>query len=322
MLVQEADPAIGEFDWHAYVAWLVASHGTLAAVAAALAQARGNCDDVLSIERALRRLRGRGTRDGGTWGRRCLQVFGLPSGIDSRVRWMGHYHSRFTDLPRSICIDLLRPWQRAPISESPANAWVELGLASVALRGRYVQEAEAHLNRAESVAEGPARAEALLIRAFIDSRRRPENVPAWLDQAEPAIRKLPRDEDRACMWARLIDQRGTQHHVRHKDPQAAEALYASLPRVGPPFVLVRRHNGLGWCALLQGHRDAAIAHARLSAQHAGDVGSLRLRVMSLQLLSKAIGGEEGEQARLRAIAIASRLEDEALRVRLLRQEPE
>ena len=241
----EADPEIGAFDWHAYVAWLVASHGTLAAVAASLAEKRGNTEDVLSIERGLRRLRGRGTRVGGSWGTRCLRHFGLPTGIESRVRWMGHYHSRFTDLPRSICIDLLRPWQRAPITESPAWAWVQLGLASVALRGRYVVEAEGHLSQAEAVAGGQAKAEALLIRAFIDSRRRPDQVMDWLDEAETRIRELPRDEDRACMWARLVDQRGSQLNLRSKDPEAAEALYASLPRVGPPFVQVRRHNGLG-----------------------------------------------------------------------------
>ena len=320
--VDEADPRIDEFDWHAYVAWPVASHGTLAAVASRLSEARGHQEDVLSIERGLRRLRGRATRDGGSWGQRCLRTFGLPTGIESRVRWMGHYHSRFTDLPRSICIDLLRPWERPPISESPARAWVQLGLASVALRGRYVVEAEEHVARAEQVAEGPAKAEVLLVRAFIDSRRRPDRVPAWLDEAEALIRELPRDEDRACLWARLVDQRGYQLNVREKNPLEAEALYASLPRMGPPFVLVRRHNGLGWCALIQGQREAAVAHARRSVEHAGDVGSLRLRVMALNLLSKALGGDEGEQIRLRAVAIASRLEDEALRVRLLRQEPD
>ena len=322
MQTPEADPDPIDFDWQRYVAWLVANHGSLAAVAARLAEERGFREDVQSIERGLRRLRGRGARDGGTWGTRCLRAFGLPKGIEGRVRWMGHYHSRFTDLPRSICLDLLRPWERPPIAESPARAWVLLGRASVALRGRFVVEAEEMLDRAEPVAVGPAKAEALLVRAFIDSRRRPERVEQGLDAAEAEVRGLPRDEDRACMWARLVDQRAYQLNVRRKEPEAAEELYAGIPRVGPPFALVRRHNGLGWCALVQGHRDGAIAHARLSVQHAGDAGSLRLRVMALNLLSKAIGGDEGEQIRVRAVLMASRLEDEALRVRLLRSEPE
>ena len=66
-MVYEADPRIDEFDWHAYVAWLVASHGTLTAVASRLSEQRGHREDVQSIERGLRRLRNRGTRDGGSW---------------------------------------------------------------------------------------------------------------------------------------------------------------------------------------------------------------------------------------------------------------
>lgn len=319
----EVDPEIGDFDWHAYVAWLVAGHGTLAGVATHLSELGGQSEDALSIERGLRRLRKRGMRDGGTWGARCLRAFGLPAGIESRVRWMGHAHSRFTDLPRSICIDLLRPWQRPPINESPSWAWVQLGLASVALRGRYIVEADVHLERAEAAAdEGPARAEALLVRAFIDGRRRPELVPDTLDRAATHIQGLPRDEDRACLSARLVDLRARQLLGRQQDASAAEDLYATLPRVGPPFVLVQRHQGLGRCALVQGFREGAVAHARLAVGFAGDAGSLRLRVMALTLLSKALGGDEGEQLRLRAVALTNRLEDEALRVRLLRQEPE
>ncbi len=322
MHVHEADPQLGDFDWQSYVAWLAASHGTLTAVATVLAAAGEQGGDVLSIERGLRRLRSRGTRAGGRWGERCLQTFGLPSGIESRLRWMGHFHSRFTDLPRSICQDLLQPWQRPPITESLAIAWVQLGLASVALRGHYVVEAEECLNRAESVARGAAQAEALLVRAYVDRRRRPDRAGSWLDRAEEQIRQLPRDEDRACLWARLVDQRAAILR-RAKRPEEAEGLYASLPRVAvPPFVLAQRHAGLGWCALAQGHQEAAVAHARVAAAHAGDVGSLRMRAATLDLLARATGGEEGEQLRLRAIGIANRLEDEALRVRVLRQEPE
>ncbi|MEO0603895.1 MAG: hypothetical protein AAF211_20835, partial [Myxococcota bacterium] len=65
-----------------------------------------------------------------------------------------------------------------------------------------------------------------------------------------------------------------------------------------------------------GRRDEAIAHARVSVEQSGDAGSLRLRVMALNLLARALDDDEGQRMHARALAIASRLEDEALRVRL------
>ena len=97
-----------ELDWSAYVDWMVGVAGSLAAVADRLAAHRGYRDDAGSVERALRRLRRRGTRDGGTWGARAIAVFGLPDAVHQRVRWLGQYHSRFTDLPASVTADLLR----------------------------------------------------------------------------------------------------------------------------------------------------------------------------------------------------------------------
>ncbi|MEO0602526.1 MAG: hypothetical protein AAF211_13875, partial [Myxococcota bacterium] len=240
------------FDWGTYVKWLVDTHGTMAAVAIRLAELRGFAEDAQSIERALRRLRSRGQRDGGSWGRRCVRAFGVPRSITERVRWMGHYHSRFTDLPRSVCLDLLRPWLKPPVAESPARAWVQLGMASVALRGRFVVEAEEHLRQAEPVARDAAQAEALLVRAFIEHRKRPIRVPVMLDEAESVILDLPSGDDRACLWARLIDQRGYELNVRQRDPASAYALYETLPTPGPPFAMVRRHNGLGWSAFQLG----------------------------------------------------------------------
>ena len=312
------DPDEGPFDWGSYVRWLVATHGTLAAVAVRLAELRGLAEDAQSVERALRRLRGRGQRDGGSWGLRCLREFGVPRSITERVRWMGQYHSRFTDLPRSLCLELLRPWTRSPVAESAARAWVQLGFTSVMLRGRFVVEAEEHLRQAEPVAKGAAEAECLLMRAFVEHRRRPVRVPVILEEAESAILDLPVGDDRACLRARLVDQRGYELNVRTKDPHAAYELYRTLPVGGPPFALVRRHNGLGWSALQLGRRDEAIEHARRSVEQAGDAGSLRMRVMALNLLSRALGGDDGERVRARALAIASRLEDEELRVRLKR----
>ncbi|MEM9195347.1 MAG: hypothetical protein AAGF12_39620, partial [Myxococcota bacterium] len=159
-------------DWGGYVDALVAERGSIAALAAHLAAQRGFVEDVSSVERGLRRLRGRGFRDGGTWGRRILAAYGVPKAIEERVRWMGHYHSRFTDLPTSICMELLRPWDRPPVSESPARVWVQLGLASVCLRRRNLEGALHHLDQAKLAASShpAAEIEVALVRSFAVSR--------------------------------------------------------------------------------------------------------------------------------------------------------
>lgn len=56
-----------------------------------------------------------------------------------------------------------------------------------------------------------------------------------------------------------------------------------------------------------------------AVEAAGDGGSLRLRVMALGLLAATLEGEAVEAARQRAAAIAERLDDEALRVRIERR---
>lgn len=308
------------FDWGAYVAWLVERHGTLAAVAEALAAERGHAEDRGSIERALRRLRGRGGRDGGTWGLRALRSFGMPDDVSSRVRWMGQYHTRFSDLPRALCLELLRPWDRPPVSESPARAWVQLGLASVALRGREKERAHEHLRQAERAAEGLSRLEWLLGRSFEVSRSEPDLALRLVVEAEGLLATLPMSaDDRACYLARCVDHHGWHANVVQQDHAAARALYEALPEDGPPFARVRRDNGLGWSLLRLGDREGAHACAVRAVEAAGDGGSLRLRVMALGLLAATLEGEAAEAARQRARAIAERLDDEALRVRIERR---
>src|SRR5206468_6113218 len=65
------------FSWGDYLDALVTHHGTLTALAWRLVQAGDFADDVGSVERGLRRLRGRGQRDGGEWGRRLLRLCGV-----------------------------------------------------------------------------------------------------------------------------------------------------------------------------------------------------------------------------------------------------
>src|SRR6185369_4242158 len=93
-------------------------------------------------------LRTRGQLDGGSWGQRLLRVFGVPRAAAARLRWMGVYHSPFHDLPRSVCLDQLRVWDRPPLSTSRARLWLELGFAHGALRARDFAGAAARLAQA------------------------------------------------------------------------------------------------------------------------------------------------------------------------------
>lgn len=305
-----ADPARG-FAWSDYVDWLVADRGTLTAVAEELVARQGFAADVESAERGLRRLRKRNA--GGVWGERCLRAFGLPTPVADRIRWMGHYHSRFTDLPVSLGEELLRPWLRPPTSESPARVWLLLAQANLAIRRRG--DPSPHLDQAALVPNPPdaAACELALVRAYHLERRDPAAATAALDAAEAA---LPADgPDRACLVARLIDQRAyrlNKPRTGAPDHAAAAALYASIPADGPLFAQVRRGNGLGWSLLRMGRPDAAEEHARAALRAAGDLGSLRLRAMSLNLLAAV---RDDPAIRARASAIAARLEDEALAVR-------
>ncbi|MEZ4464725.1 MAG: hypothetical protein R3F43_09545 [bacterium] len=148
-------PTDAPFAWGALVDGLAAEHGSLAALALHLAERRAFAEDAESVERGLRRLRGRGSGAGGVWGDRLLRVYGLPTAVVDRVRWMGQYHTRFTDLPVSLCRELLGPWDRPPVSESPARVWVLLGRASLALRQR--QSARPMLAQAALLAARPSR---------------------------------------------------------------------------------------------------------------------------------------------------------------------
>jgi hypothetical protein len=130
-------------------------------------------------------------------------------------------------------------------------------------------------------------------------------------------------EVRACLHARWIDQRGYEKNqtrdARGPDHAAAEALYRTIPEAGAPsFALCRRAAGLAYARWKQGHRDEGAALAEQACRHAGDGGHLRLRAMSLQMLGRILGGEEGAEARRRALGIASALDDEALRLRFSR----
>lgn len=303
------------FDWGDYVAWMVGSRGSLASAALFLAERRGFSEDVESVERGLRRLRGRGAADGGAWGRRALRCFGIPGAVNDRIRWMGQYHTRFSDLPASLCSELLRPWERPPVVESPARIWLLLGRANLAIRAR--ETPSPLLKQAallDAGAEPAARAELALVQAYAWEKEDPEAAADALARVEPLLDGVE-EPDRACLHARWVDQRAYRLNKPRSgapDHAAAEALYRSIPADGPLFARVRRANGLGWSLLCQGDRDGARACAQSGVQAAGDSGSLRLRAMALNLLAEVTGDSD---IRDRARAIAARLEDEALAVR-------
>jgi len=318
------EPGQAPFSWRELVDQVVAERGSLALAALHLAERRGFQEDVGSVERGLRRLRERGSKDGGVWGQRALRWFGLPAAVNDRVRWMGQYHTRFSDLPVSLGDELLRPWDRPPVSESPARIWVLLGRVSLALRRRETTQAQALLEQAAvnaGQAEAAARIELALVEAFVWSRTNPGAEGAALDRARASIDRSQAElgsHDHACLFARWIDQAAYPLNRPRSGPAdhvGAVALYEQIPIDGPLFARCRRENGLGWSTLQLGDRARAIAHARASVAAAGDSGSLRMRAMALNLLAAASEGDEAVAAKARAQAIAASLEDEALLVR-------
>jgi hypothetical protein len=327
---QDPGQAAG-FTWGDLLAALIAAHGTLAAVAWRLVE-HAPGDDVASIERALRRLRHRGQQDGGVWGQRLLRVFGVPATVESRVRWMGLYHSPFGDLPLPLCVDQLRLWDRPPVSTSRARVWLHLGHASCALRRRDTDDAAAHLARATAALAGlaghdDARIEAALIAAYIASQRGAEALPAApgahaaLDAAGRLLAAAAlAPADAACFHARLVDQRAYQLN-RAGDHGAALALYESLPEIDAhPFASYRRDAGRAFGYLRVDRRDEALRLALQACEHAGDGGYTRLRAMGLLLVARIQGRPAGDAALARARAIAVRLDDAELLARAERQD--
>lgn len=325
----------GELTWAGYLDWLVGSVGTLTAVAERVAAERRYREDVGSIERALRRLRARGNAAGGKWGARLLQLFGMPDAVVRRVRFMGGYHSRFTDLPVPICEDLIRQWDRPPTTDSRSlHAWLLLARANVDLRRDDATSASEHLSQVELLLGGgdgevdrEAQVERLLVAAFIASRHDVGRVASLLDEIEPVFPKISPSDERACLFARFVDQRAYELHRRapqgEETLQAAEALYLSIPTDdAPPFALCRRANGLAFVHHRRGDGARATELAQQAATFAGDGGHVRLRAMALAMLGRvAVDPELRRSARARALEISRRLDDELLRLRFDRKSP-
>lgn len=310
------------FAWVEYVAWLVETHGSLAKVALALADRARRGESPESIERALRRLRD-SDGDGGSYGARLVRTFGLPRPIAARTAWMGLYHSRFCDLPVPICLEILRAWDRPPITTSADGAFIALGLAHTALRAGDRDAASSHLARAATPAKRlpAAHVEHLLASAFVASARgETSGCAALLDAAAGVIASAVLANERAAFVARLHDQRAyALLHAKERDLVGARALYEAIDRDGPPFARMKRAAGLAYVAWKSNDLDEALREARAAVTHAGDGGLLRQRSIALGLLAHIATGLERDDARARAAAIAASLEDEDLRLRQVRQ---
>ncbi len=317
----DSTPALS---WGDYISTLAVQHGSLAALALKLSLAEGANADPATVERALRRLRTKEHQDGGKYGRWLLRTFGVPREVESRAKWMGVYHSRFTDLPVSLCLDQLRLWDRPPVAESRTRTWLELGFATCALRLHDLEDAHARLARARGgYGTTAGRIEARLLDAYLASRRKDlRGAVAILDDVEPLLdhRDLDVDE-RSCLLARWLDQRAYQllHPAAGAKPNLAEAkrLYQRIPsRNTTFFAACKRESGLAYVCFRVGDVASAVAHAEAACRHAGDGGFVRLRIAALGLLAHILGDAKGSTVRARATRAARSLEDEELLSRL------
>jgi hypothetical protein len=317
--------------WRVYVERLVDRAGGWTALAEELTRAAGGRaelpDDLLSIEKGLRRLARRGNQPGGQYGRWLLRHVGVPEDVERWARWLAQYHRRFSDLPLGLRLEQLRLWDRPPFAESRLSAWTHVGLASVHLRRREAALGRARLDRAREAAPragAAAVAEVALLDAYVATndgdRGRAE---ALLDQAERAVAGIggggvDDGEDRACLRARLIGQRA--YHLTQPPPGAAadfagaEALFRSIEDAPSlPFVAFRKDNGLAYCAWKLGDRERGVALALRAADHAGDGGFVRFRILALNLLGRMLDdGAARNAVRERAARLARAIEDEEM----------
>ena len=311
--------------WGDYVERWVTEHGGWVPLADALMHRAGAgveiADDALTVERGLRRLARRGHKPGGQYGRWMLRYFGFTSPIASWVRWLGTYHTRFSDLPSSLRLEQLALWNRPPIAESPLVCWIYLGLAHAHHSRLELELCEHWLARAEKLAPSAgdaAEIEAALLRAEVafeagertEAERRHRAVGERLDHVA-----LP-GQDADAYRARLEHHRAW-HYTR---PRAGEAIdiararvhYAAIPDSPQPFVTFRRHLGLAYCAWQLGDPAEAARLARRAVDAAGDGGLVRMRVMALNMLSRVVPADEAAELHARARSMAVALEDEEL----------
>lgn len=273
-------------------------------------------DNLETIERGLRRLARRENEPGGQYGRWVERFFGVPEPIESWLRWLGQYHSRFADLPVSARRRQLDLWDRPPVRDAAVGIWIDLGMASVGVRIEDATIVSARLKRADSKlprADVAATLEHALFRARVED---PDG--RWLAAASERLDD-PRlsTEDRACYRARVLDASAYRRMREESSYEVGRELYAAIPAdTAIPFVDFRRALGLGYCAWKLGDREAGVTLALEAADHAADGGFVRFRAMAFNLASRIAVGERADLLRERARRLSARLEDEELLARV------
>ncbi len=323
------------FTWAEYIAAWTQDHGGWTHLADALIRRAGDAVDIpqdpQTVERGLRRLARRAHQSGGQYGRWMLRFFGLVSPVEELVKWMGQYHTRFSDLPAALRLEHLTLWNRPPVAESAWSCWLHVGIAHVHASRADLVACDQSLQRAERLAAkaGPAaEIEVSLLRAELETDARDHAAAQirmdHLDRRLHAEHLQPSDD--RVYRARLQHLRAL-HHTRPlagrtPDLRQAQALYQGIdedPYV--PFVSFRKAAGLAYCAWQLGDLAEAVQLAERAVEHAGDGGLVRMRVMALNMLSRTLHGARATSVNERARRMAALLEDEDLRDRVARCAP-
>ena len=311
--------------WADYVSrWVDDCGGWLPLADQVIARARGRFevpDDPQTIERGLRRLARRDHKPGGQYGRWMLRLFGVTSPVEQWLRWMGSYHTRFSDLPAGLRLEQLALWNRPPVAETPLVCWIQLGIAHAhpsrldhETCDHWLARAEAHAGAAGPAAE----IELSLARVEVESdTRRHATAATRLELVEDRLRTASlSDAESLAFRARLETQRAvlcTRPPARAApDIVGARRHYAAIPESTIPFVACARAIGLAYCAWTLGEHADAVRWAERAVDEAGDGGLVRMRVRALNMLSRVVDGERAAHVNARAHRMATALEDEDL----------
>jgi hypothetical protein len=273
-----------------------------------------------TVERGLRRLACRGHKPGGQYGRWMLRFFGFTSPIEQWVKWMGIYHTRFSDLPSGLRLETLELWNRPPIAESPLACFLQVGIASAHYSRLDLTTCRHWLERAErhtTAAGVEAELEVGLVRAQLETEQGDHAAAAArLDALDNRFATAGLPVNFAASYrARIQHLRAvqlTRPLAGEPDFARANQLYETVPESPVPFVVFRKCVGLAYCAWKLGHPEQAVRLAERAVEAAGDGGLMRMRVMALNMLSRVVPADRAKALTDRARHMANALQDEEL----------
>lgn len=317
--------------WGAYVEQWVAECGGWLPLADQLIHRAGDIVEIgldpQTVERGLRRLSRRQHKEGGQYGRWMLRFFGFTQPTEQWVKWMGIYHTRFSDLAVGLRLQQLALWHRPPITEAPLACWLEVGTASAHYARLDLAACDLWLKRAERhvIAAGTeAQLEVGLIRAQLAAET---GDHASADRGLVAVDTLLASAGlpvnfAASYRARVQHQRALAlTRTAQPDFERVRVLYTDIPDSMVPFVRFRKSAGLAYCAWKLGDVATAVTLAEHAVEAAGDGGLVRMRVMALNMLSRVLEGPQAIAVNERARRMAEALDDEDLRRRVAQSVP-